>query len=133
MPGGDRTGPLGAGPRSGRAAGLCAGYGVPGYANPRVWCGGPRLGWGFGPGPGPGFGRGLGRAFGPGWAAGPGRGRGLGLAWRWGPGAAAYGGYPDELDELRRRLDALEARLGGRQDDAAPEEDGGRGADEDGG
>jgi len=34
MPGGDRTGPLGAGPMTGRAAGYCAVYPVPGYANP---------------------------------------------------------------------------------------------------
>lgn len=30
MPGGDRTGPLGQGPRTGRAAGYCAGYAQPG-------------------------------------------------------------------------------------------------------
>jgi hypothetical protein len=34
MPGGDRTGPLGMGPRTGRAAGYCGGYDTPGYANP---------------------------------------------------------------------------------------------------
>ncbi len=34
MPLGDRTGPMGMGPMKGRAAGYCAGYGVPGYANP---------------------------------------------------------------------------------------------------
>ena len=34
MPGGDRTGPRGAGPMTGRAAGYCAGYAAPGYANP---------------------------------------------------------------------------------------------------
>ena len=34
MPGGDRTGPWGFGPMSGRAAGYCAGFGLPGYANP---------------------------------------------------------------------------------------------------
>ena len=34
MPGGDRTGPLGMGPMTGRAAGYCAGYNVPGYLNP---------------------------------------------------------------------------------------------------
>ncbi|MDD4061931.1 MAG: DUF5320 domain-containing protein, partial [Kiritimatiellae bacterium] len=34
MPGGDGTGPAGMGPMTGRAAGYCAGYGVPGYANP---------------------------------------------------------------------------------------------------
>jgi len=33
MPGGDRTGPLGMGPMTGRAAGYCAGYSVPGFAN----------------------------------------------------------------------------------------------------
>ncbi|MGC9455068.1 MAG: DUF5320 domain-containing protein [Phycisphaerae bacterium] len=52
MPGGDRTGPAGMGPMSGRAAGFCAGYGVPGYANP---VGG--RGWGRGFGRGGGFGR----------------------------------------------------------------------------
>ena len=34
MPGGDGTGPGGMGPMTGRAAGYCAGYAVPGYANP---------------------------------------------------------------------------------------------------
>jgi hypothetical protein len=34
MPLGDRTGPLGLGPRTGRGLGYCAGYGVPGYLNP---------------------------------------------------------------------------------------------------
>lgn len=34
MPGGDRTGPMGMGPMTGRAAGYCAGYPVPGYTNP---------------------------------------------------------------------------------------------------
>jgi len=34
MPGGDGTGPAGMGPMTGRAAGFCAGYGVPGYMNP---------------------------------------------------------------------------------------------------
>lgn len=41
MPRGDRTGPMGMGPMTGRAAGYCAGYPVPGYMNP--WpgaCGG---------------------------------------------------------------------------------------------
>ncbi len=47
MPGGDRTGPNGMGPMTGRAAGYCAGYAVPGYMNSIP-------GWGFGRG----FGRG---------------------------------------------------------------------------
>lgn len=34
MPRGDRTGPNGMGPMTGRAAGFCAGYSVPGYNNP---------------------------------------------------------------------------------------------------
>lgn len=47
MPRGDRTGPMGAGPVTGRGAGFCAGYPAPGFANP-----GPGLGWrrGFGAG-----------------------------------------------------------------------------------
>lgn len=53
MPGGDRTGPMGAGPRTGRAAGFCTGYNRPGYANF-----GPRGGFGYGRGGGRGFGRG---------------------------------------------------------------------------
>lgn len=35
MPGGDRTGPAGAGPMTGRGAGLCGGYSTPGYAGSR--------------------------------------------------------------------------------------------------
>jgi len=34
MPRGDRTGPAGMGPMTGRAAGYCAGYNVPGFINP---------------------------------------------------------------------------------------------------
>ncbi len=34
MPGGDGTGPNGEGPMTGRGMGFCAGFNVPGYANP---------------------------------------------------------------------------------------------------
>ena len=34
MPGGDRTGPRGLGPMTGRRGGYCAGYELPGFANP---------------------------------------------------------------------------------------------------
>jgi hypothetical protein len=34
MPAGDGTGPLGWGPMTGRAAGYCAGFPVPGFMNP---------------------------------------------------------------------------------------------------
>ncbi len=53
MPGGNGTGPMGMGPMTGRAAGYCAGYDRPGYANPVP-------GRGFGRGAGFGFGRGFG-------------------------------------------------------------------------
>lgn len=51
MPRGDGTGPAGFGPMTGRAAGYCAGYSVPGYIHPVP-------GRGFF-----GFGRGRGRGF----------------------------------------------------------------------
>ncbi len=47
MPGGDRTGPAGFGPMTGRGAGFCADYSVPGFMNP-AW--GPGRGRGFGGG-----------------------------------------------------------------------------------
>ena len=33
MPGGDRTGPMGMGPMTGRGAGYCAGFAAPGFAS----------------------------------------------------------------------------------------------------
>ena len=84
MPFGDGTGPAGLGPMTGRAAGFCAGYPVPGYMNPAVGRAGfygagvPALG-AYGTGhriPYSGWGRrGLGRGFGRGWGRGRGRGR----------------------------------------------------------
>jgi hypothetical protein len=72
MPFGDGTGPAGMGPMTGRAAGFCAGYPVPGYMNPV----GGRGYWGWG------------RGF-----RGGGFGRGRGFGWgRAGYGLAAYGG-----------------------------------------
>jgi hypothetical protein len=118
MPAGDRTGPRGMGPRSGRAAGYCAGFEMPGYANP---------------GPGRGFGMGFGR--GPGFVGRGGGGRG----WRnmfyttGRPGWMRFGRYaatyrePDtnlekealkneaevlqsELDSIKKRLDEIESK-----------------------
>ena len=54
MPSGDRTGPMGMGPMTGRGLGYCAGYPTPGHMQP-----GPGLGMGMGRGRG--FGRGRGR------------------------------------------------------------------------
>jgi len=52
MPRGDGTGPMGMGSMTGRAAGYCAGYSVPGFMNPY----GGRFGGGFGWGRGRGWG-----------------------------------------------------------------------------
>lgn len=53
MPAGDGTGPMGMGPMTGRAAGYCAGFDMPGFMN-RI----PGRGMGFGWGRGRGRGRG---------------------------------------------------------------------------
>ena len=94
MPGGDGTGPAGLGPMTGRAAGFCAGYSVPGYMNPIAGRG--YFGWGRGS-----YGRGAGRGGGrgrrnwyyatglPGWARAA---QGL-PAWG-GRGAYPYYGAP---------------------------------------
>ncbi|MBW2976891.1 DUF5320 domain-containing protein [Candidatus Woesearchaeota archaeon] len=62
MPWGDGTGPTGQGPMTGRGAGYCAGYNMPGYMNPMPVRG---FGRGFGRGKGMGLRRGFGfRKFG---------------------------------------------------------------------
>jgi hypothetical protein len=50
MPRGDRTGPAGFGPMTGRGAGFCGGSAIPGYLNRPGWMGGDygtrgRRGW----------------------------------------------------------------------------------------
>jgi Family of unknown function (DUF5320) len=61
MPRGDRTGPFGEGPMTGRAAGYCGGHAVAGFASrPTSQRYGPGLGIGRGPGRGPGAGGGFG-------------------------------------------------------------------------
>ncbi|HHT02143.1 MAG TPA: DUF5320 domain-containing protein [Firmicutes bacterium] len=66
MPGGDRTGPQGSGPGTGRGRGYCSGNDVPGYAsgNPGFFAQRGRKGVGLGRGKrvGPGNGMGRGRA-----------------------------------------------------------------------
>lgn len=114
MPRGDGTGPVGFGPMTGRAAGYCAGYSVPGYLNPV-----PGRGLGFGRGRG--FGRGLGLGF---------RG-GRGWGGYWGdpytvpayprpaavpPYGAPYGAGPDpeqETEMLKGQVEYLEKALEG--------------------
>ncbi len=119
MPGGDRTGPMGMGPMTGRAAGYCAGYGVPGFMNSV-----PGRGFGMGFGRGRGFGGG-GRGWRhmfyatglPGW---------MRAGWPAPVGAAPYA-KPDpeaereflkdqsealqaQLDQVRKRLDEMETK-----------------------
>ena len=128
MPGFDGTGPMSMGPMTGRAAGFCAGYDAPGYANPV---------------PGRGFGRGV---WGRGWGGG---GRGwrhmyyatglpgwvrfgysqwpapqMAAAWGaepWAYGAPAPGPMPreqelqvlkDHAEVLKAQLDEISARIG---------------------
>ena len=108
MPGGNRTGPAGMGPLTGRAAGYCAEYEVPGFANPL---------------PGRGYGFGFGFRGGRGWRwPVPNTGYGYGM-----PYAAPYGAAPtreqeietlqgqaeyfkNALAEIQKRIDELEPK-----------------------
>ena len=66
MPRGDRSGPVGMGPKTGRGAGFCAGDDSPGYENPT-----PQYGMGRGRGGGGRRRRQRGRGFGPQFAGDP--------------------------------------------------------------
>ena len=110
MPGGDRTGPAGLGPMTGRAAGYCAGYPVPGYMNPISGRGGFGRGFGFGRGWGRGRGRGWGRGFG--WG-------GAGYGYPYASPYGAYGAYPydpqitpqQESDMLKDEAKAMQDEM----------------------
>lgn len=119
MPFGDGTGPLGQGPMTGRGAGYCAGFGMPGFMNPYPGRGYFCWGW---------FGRGRGwrnwyRATGlPGWFR-----AGIGLpawgGWRYYspvyPPAGSYQPTKDqeeemltqELEALKQEMEDIQARL----------------------
>ena len=125
MPRRDGTGPMGMGPMTGRAAGYCAGYSIPGYMNPA-----PGRGFGMGYGRGGGlWGRCGARGFRnrycdtglTGWQRG-----GYGVPARGGFPAAPFGAVPtreqqldamkgqasyfeDALKDLRKRMEELEA------------------------
>ena len=106
MPSGDRTGPAGMGPMTGRGAGFCAGFAMPGYANSAAGRGAFGQGRGFG-----GGGRGRRNRFYatglPGWA-------------RTGAFGAPYGGATfsqkinpqQELDALKGQAEYFEDILG---------------------
>jgi hypothetical protein len=117
MPGGDRTGPEGMGPMTGRAAGYCSGYSAPGYISPYSgrYSGGGRFAFG-------GRGRGYRNRY---------YGTGLQGWYRYGPGMPAGGWYPyyggsyqadmDPKEEsrflknqakmLKKQLDDIQARM----------------------
>ena len=113
MPRGDRNGPNGGGPKTGRGAGLCSGSDTPGYLDP-----GLRRGRGRGPGGPPKHGRGRGRGPGGGrwgrrWWRGDDEG---GEAWTDEAERAALGSrcrtLKAEVQQLRDRLDSLEGAGG---------------------
>jgi len=110
MPRGDGTGPAGMGPMTGRGAGYCGGFGVPGYANPVPGRLGLGFGWGRGFGGGGRGWRNMYYATGlPGWAR-------FGAAPAWGavPPAWAAGVAPtagQEADLLRQQADLLKQQL----------------------
>ena len=111
MPYGDRTGPQGLGPRTGRGAGYCSGFSGPGSMNPASG----RGIFGFGRGRGS---RGVGR--GRGWrncyrATGfPGRGRG---GYGFSSSAAGFTDEEemdilrDEAEYLRQQLNDIQSRM----------------------
>jgi hypothetical protein len=102
MPRGDRTGPQGYGPMTGRGVGYCAGRHGPGYVN-------PAYGWGRG------WGRGWRHRH---WAR---FGYGPGPAWDVPPAYGPYAQPPtredeaaylrDQADWLQEQLNAVQARL----------------------
>ena len=122
MPRGDKRGPNGMGPMTGRGLGYCAGYDAPGFVSDAP----PRGGAGYGRGYG--FGRRGGMGSGPGF--GFGRGRGFGHGWGFRnypvPGFDVDPTYdpddhrPDlvaELASLKEQVKALEERLAGSKDE----------------
>ena len=92
MPRGDRTGPMGFGPLTGRGAGYCAGYPTPGNMR----------GFGMRGGRGRGF-----RRMMPG--AGMGMGMGMGYWQRFGGYGPAYAADPKTA--LKQQADLLEEEL----------------------
>ena len=119
MPRGDRRGPNGMGPMTGRAAGFCSGSNTPGFANT-----GAVGGYGQGMGAGRGFGGGFhGAANGAGRGMGRAQGMGRGMGFQPSYAAPVYSketekGYiENEVSFLKDQLKALEGRLVDMQED----------------
>jgi hypothetical protein len=103
MPRGDGTGPAGQGPMTGRRAGFCAGYDMPGFANAA---------------PGYGYGRGYGGGWARGWrhrnwfyATGLPRWARWGGTAPWAPPAYAPPTREQELGELKQQAEWLKDQL----------------------
>jgi len=101
MPGFDRTGPMGAGPMTGGARGLC---------NPAAAGMTPAYAGGYG------YGRGLrmGRGFRGGYGPGRGWGRGYARGYGWYPAAAGPAfpvGATDDIESLKAQADYLKNSL----------------------
>jgi len=92
MPRGDKTGPMGLGPKTGRGMGYCYGWPHPGYMHPM----------------GRGWGRGMG------WRRGWGRGWGMGQGWKrpgWGYFPAQLPTAQEEKEILKEERELLEEEL----------------------
>ena len=105
MPFGDGTGPGGMGPMTGRGAGYCAGYSMPGFMNPY---GGRGLGMGWGRG----WGRGV-RGFPPGGYgftpyAPPGYGP---MGWAAPSRESEIKMLQNQADRLREQMEAVDERI----------------------
>ncbi len=100
MPGGDRTGPMGFGPMTGRGFGQCAGYPASGFTR----------GWGRGMGGGRSRGMGMGR----GWGRGRGQGFGVYSQGVDAPGfARAFPSAAETQQDLGAYRDQLKHELAG--------------------
>ncbi|MEO0085646.1 MAG: DUF5320 domain-containing protein [candidate division WOR-3 bacterium] len=100
MPRGDRTGPAGFGPMTGRGLGYCAGFPNPGYMAGGGW---------FGRGRGRGFGRGRGWA----WA-------GQAVPGLFGPGLGrAFVSREEAREDLESHRDELKRELAGVEEELA--------------
>lgn len=106
MPGGDRTGPVGQGPVTGRGFGYCSGFDSPGFTR--------GSGRGMGRGFAYGYGRGMGRGFHRGWSFNiPFQGSGYGR--QWGPSISKDDEIrflKSEAEGLKRSQKEIERRLG---------------------
>ena len=115
MPGGDKRGPRGQGPMTGRGAGYCAGFDEPGFMSGDA-SRGAGYGWGRGFG-GRGRGRG-GLGFGQGWGWGFHRGQRPAVDVPYvAPSAGDRYTMGEEMALLREQLKTLEDRIAKIKDD----------------